>query len=87
MVICAIVLKGKLMSVLNWLIDVWLRENKKKFSFIFSNNEIILGANHCNIPRIVQVIVDCFIRDGIDMENLVAKRMINICKHVQVREN
>lgn len=48
-----------------------------------ANNEIILGANHSNIPRIIQVIVDCFIRDGIDMENLVAKRMINICKHVQ----
>jgi len=48
-----------------------------------SNNEIILGVNHCNIPRIIQVIVDCFVRDGIDMENLVAKRMINICKHVQ----
>lgn len=48
-----------------------------------SNNEIILGVNNCNIPRIIQVIVDCFIRDGIDMENLVAKRMINICKHVQ----
>jgi len=51
-----------------------------------SNNEIILGVNHCNIPRIIQVIIDCFIRDGIDMENLVAKRMINICKHVQSNE-
>lgn len=51
-----------------------------------SNNEIILGVNNCNIPRIIQVIVDCFIRDGIDMDNLVAKRMINICKHVQSNE-
>lgn len=51
-----------------------------------SNNEIVLGVNHCNIPRIVQVIIDCFIRDGINMENLVAKRMINICKHVQSNE-
>lgn len=50
-----------------------------------SNNEIILGVNHCNIPRIIQVIVDCILRDGIDMENLVGKRMVNICKHVQVR--
>ena len=49
-----------------------------------ANNEIILGVNHCNIPRIVQVIVDCILREGIDMENIVAKRMINICKHVQV---
>lgn len=48
-----------------------------------ANNEIILGVNHCNIPRIVQVIVDCISREGIDMENIVAKRMINICKHVQ----
>ncbi len=53
----------------------------------WSNNEIILGVNTCNIPRVIQVIVDCFIRDGIDMENVVAKRMINICKHVQVRNN
>ena len=52
--------------------------------FIKSNNEIILGVNHCNIPRIVQVIVDCILREGIDKEHLVAKRMINICKHVQV---
>jgi len=54
--------------------------------FVESNNEIILGVNHCNIPRIVQVIVDCILRDGIDMENLVGKRMVNICKHVQTNQ-
>ena len=80
MVIYVIVSKGK------------QKLNSLKFclAFIFnlnlnSNNEIVLGANHSNIPRILQVIIDCFIRDGIDMENLVAKRMINICKHVQVK--
>jgi hypothetical protein len=54
--------------------------------FVESNNEIILGVNHTNIPRIVQVIVECISRDGIDMENLVAKRMVNICKHVQTNQ-
>jgi len=54
--------------------------------FVESNNEIILGVNHCNIPRIVQVIVDCILREGIDMENLVGKRMVNICKHVQTNQ-
>jgi len=54
--------------------------------FVESNNEIILGVNHSNIPRIVQVIIDCIIREGIDMENIVAKRMINICKHVQTNQ-
>jgi predicted transposase len=52
-----------------------------------TNNEIILGVNHSNIPRIVQVIVECLYRDGIDSETIAAKRMINICKHVQVRKN
>lgn len=51
--------------------------------FVESNNEIILGVNHCNIPRIVQVILECFMRDGIEMDHEVAKRMVNICKHVQ----
>jgi len=54
--------------------------------FVENNNEIILGVNHTNIPRIVQVIVECISRDGIDMENLVAKRMVNICKHVQTNQ-
>ncbi|RNA44474.1 Importin-5, partial [Brachionus plicatilis] len=51
-----------------------------------ANSEIVLGVNHCNIPRIIQVIVDCILREGIDMENIVAKRMTNICKHVQSNE-
>lgn len=54
--------------------------------FVESNNEIILGVNHCNIPRIIQVIVDCILREGIDSENIVAKRMVNICKHVQTNQ-
>jgi len=49
-----------------------------------SNNEIILGVNHCNIPRIIQVIIDCIMKEGIVMENVTAIRMVNICKHVQV---
>lgn len=51
--------------------------------FVETNNEIILGVNHCNIPRIIQVIVECIQKEGIEMENVVAQRMINICKHVQ----
>lgn len=54
--------------------------------FVENNNEIILGVNHCNIPRIIQVIVECISREGIDLENIVAKRMINICKHVQTNQ-
>lgn len=54
--------------------------------FVESNNEIILGVNHCNIPRVIQVIVECILREGIDIENLVAKRMVNICKHVQTNQ-
>lgn len=51
-----------------------------------SNNEIILGVNHCNIPRIIQVIVECIMREGIDMENVTAIRMVNICRHVQTNQ-
>lgn len=78
MVICVILWKGFF-----YFINHLFKLSLNLFCFI-SNNEIILGVNHCNIPRIVQVIVDCILRDGIDMENLVGKRMVNICKHVQV---
>ena len=80
MVIYVILLKG-----INLFYILRIQEGNLLTFFLFkSNNEIILGVNHCNIPRIVQVIVDCILREGIDMENVVAKRMINICKHVQV---
>ncbi len=55
-----------------------------QFLTLKSNNEIILGINHCNIPRIIQVIVECIMREGIDNDNVTAIRMLNICRHVQV---
>ena len=45
---------------------------------------MILGANNCNIPHIVQTIAEALHRDVVDNDEEVKTRMLNIIKHIMV---
>ena len=45
---------------------------------------MILGANNCNLPVIVQIIAEALHRDVIDKEEEVKARMLNIIKQIMV---
>ena len=53
-------------------------------SFDFRSNPLILGANNCNLPVIVQIIAEALHRDVIDKEEEVKARMLNIIKQIMV---
>lgn len=51
---------------------------------IESHHPMVLGANNSNIPSLIQIISEAFLRDAIDRSHAVAQRMIMIVKQIQV---
>ena len=45
---------------------------------------MVLGENNQNLPRIVYIIAESFVREAIATDADVSKRMINIVRQIQV---
>ena len=52
--------------------------------FIDSNDPMILGSNNSNLPAVISLIADAAYGQSFEMCPEVAKRLVNICKSVQV---
>jgi len=44
----------------------------------------VLGQNNSNIPSLIRIIAEAFLRDAIDRSHAVAQRMIMIVRGIQV---
>lgn len=51
---------------------------------IENHHPLVLGANNTNIPTLIQIIAEAFLRDAIDRTHAVAQRMIMIVRQIQV---
>jgi len=45
---------------------------------------LVLGPNNSNIPTLIKIIAEAFLRDAIDRSHAVAQKMIMIVKGIQV---
>lgn len=45
---------------------------------------MVLGNNNSNIPSLIRIISEAFLKDAIDRSHAVAQRMIMIVKQIQV---
>jgi len=45
---------------------------------------LVLGQNNSNIPSLIRIIAEAFLRDAIDRTHTVAQRMIMIVRGIQV---
>lgn len=45
---------------------------------------MVLGNNNTNIPSLIRIIAEAFLRDAIDRSHAVAQRMIMIVRQIQV---
>lgn len=50
---------------------------------IESNHAIILGVNNSNLPKIISVMLEVFVRESVKKDHVVATRMILIIRQVQ----
>lgn len=50
---------------------------------IQANHPIILGANNCNLPRIVSIIAQAFVNKVVGVVSEVGSRMLAIVKQVE----
>jgi hypothetical protein len=73
---------------LTWL-PVWEDEDEAAHVYNYlcdlveSNNPQILGANGCNLPRIVMVMAEVFSRQAIVPSSEVGTRMVNLLKQIE----
>jgi len=51
---------------------------------IESHHPLVLGQNNSNIPSLIRIIAEAFLRDAIDRTHTVAQRMIMIVRGIQV---
>lgn len=49
------------------------------------NHPIVLGVNNANLPNLIEIMTDVFVKDAIKLDHIVARRMITIIREVQVR--
>ena len=49
-----------------------------------SNNQIILGADNVNVPRILAIIADVCEKGALEEDEQVLMRLLSIARHVQV---
>lgn len=51
---------------------------------IENHHPMVLGANNSNIPSLIRIIAEAFLRDAIERSHAVAQRMIMIVRQIQV---
>ncbi|KAL1491195.1 hypothetical protein ABEB36_011831 [Hypothenemus hampei] len=54
---------------------------------IEQNNQLVLGANNSNIPKIMHIIAEAFHREAIEPQSPEGSRMLNIVRQVQSNES
>ena len=54
------------------------------FLRLYSNHPVILGADNANLPHIVAIIAEAFLKEALPSDNDVAKKLLLIVKQVQV---
>lgn len=52
---------------------------------IEANNPLVLGVNNSNIPKLIAIMSEAFVREAISLEHDVAKRMLGIIRQIQVK--
>lgn len=73
---------------ISWL-PIWEDEQEATFVYGFlctlleTNNCILLGAGHSNLPRIFQIIAEAFYKEAIDPSSDVGKRITTLIKDLQ----
>ncbi|CAF1354053.1 unnamed protein product [Adineta ricciae] len=50
---------------------------------IESNNPIIIGPENANIPNVIKLFADAFVKSSIEINSVVGQRMVLILRHVQ----
>jgi len=48
------------------------------------NHPMVLGVNNSNLPNLIQIMTDVFVKNAIKIEHIVARRMITIIREIQV---
>lgn len=51
---------------------------------IESNHPVVLGPNNANIPKLIAIMAEAFLREAISMDHEVAKNMLNIILQIRV---
>lgn len=51
---------------------------------IESNHPVILGPSTANLPKLIAIIAEAFHRDAIATDHVVAQKMLNIVRQIQV---
>lgn len=51
----------------------------------FRNNPIVIGQDNANVPSMIKIFADAFVKSSIEPNSPVGQRMSNIVRHVQVR--
>lgn len=49
------------------------------------NHPIVLGINNTNLPNLIDIMTEVFMKDAIKVDHIVARRMITIMREIQVR--
>lgn len=81
---------------LDELIGVWfswlpISEDPEEATHIYgylcdlieANHQVILGANNCNLPRIVSIIAEAFCTKVLEVQSATGTRMLTIVKQVE----
>uniref|UniRef100_A0A6M2DRC2 Putative karyopherin importin beta 3 n=1 Tax=Xenopsylla cheopis TaxID=163159 RepID=A0A6M2DRC2_XENCH len=77
--------------IIHWLTWLPVSEDEDEAEYVYgylcdlieANHPTVLGPNNNNLPKLISIIAEAFLRDGISIENAVAKRMVNIVQQVQ----
>ncbi|KAF8785478.1 Importin-5 like protein [Argiope bruennichi] len=83
-----VTLEEVLPAWITWL-PVWEDEEEVRCIYTFlctlleANNTILLGKENCNLPRIVQIIADTFLKEAVDASSDLGKRLITLLRHIQ----
>jgi hypothetical protein len=48
---------------------------------------MIIGPENSNIPNVIKLFADAFVKSSIEVNSLVGQRMVLILRHVQVRSH
>lgn len=52
---------------------------------IENNHPVILGPSNANLPKLIAIIAEAFLRDAIATDHVVAQKMLNIVRQIQVK--
>lgn len=77
-----------------WLCHLPVCEDTDEAPFVYgylcqlieNHHPLVLGPNNSNIPTLIKIIAEAFLRDAIDRSHAVAQKMIMIVKGIQANQ-